>query len=152
MIVGLDSNILCYSLDPAYPEHRFVKDLLLNLSPDNLVAVNPTVIHETYHALVFGQKWVPREASRRLGLLLKHPYVKFLNQTKEVTSIGLRIAVRYGLGGRDSLILANFISNRIPVIYTHDSDILSLGEIDWRGWTLRPVDPVALGDQGDTIR
>lgn len=38
MTVGLDTNILCYALDPAYPEHEKVKELLLNLSPENLIA------------------------------------------------------------------------------------------------------------------
>ncbi|KPV63596.1 MAG: hypothetical protein AOA66_0728 [Candidatus Bathyarchaeota archaeon BA2] len=56
LTVGLDTNILCYCLDPAFPEHGKLKDLLLNLSSDNRVAINPTILHETYHTLVFGQK------------------------------------------------------------------------------------------------
>lgn len=56
MITGLDSNVLCYCLDPAYAEHGRLKYLLIDLSSENRAAVNPTVIHEAYHALVFGQK------------------------------------------------------------------------------------------------
>jgi len=56
MLTGLDTNILCYALDPAYPEHKKLKNLLTNLSQENVVAINPTVLHETYHTLVFSQK------------------------------------------------------------------------------------------------
>ena len=59
MIIGLDTNILCYSLDPAYPEHEKLRGLLLDLSPNNLVAINLIVLREAYHVLVFGQKWLP---------------------------------------------------------------------------------------------
>ncbi len=45
MVAGLDTNILCYALDPAYPEHSKLKGLLLELSPDNRLALNPTIIH-----------------------------------------------------------------------------------------------------------
>jgi hypothetical protein len=31
-LIGLDTNILCYALDPAYPEHEKLKNLLFNLS------------------------------------------------------------------------------------------------------------------------
>jgi predicted nucleic acid-binding protein len=46
MIIGLDTNILCYALDPAYPEHEKLKDLLFNLSTENRLALNPTIIQE----------------------------------------------------------------------------------------------------------
>lgn len=142
MIIGLDTNILCYALDSAYPEHEEVREMLLKLSPDNRIAINPTVLHETYHTLVFGQKWVSSEARRRLQMLLRHPYIKFLNQTKRICVIGLNLADKYGLGGRDALIISNFISNKVPVMYTHDEEILSLGEVRWREWTLRFIDPI----------
>ncbi len=145
MMVGLDTNILCYSLDPAYPEHDKLKDLLLNLSPENTVAINPTVLHETYHVLVFSQKWLPWEAKRRLQMLLRHPYVRFLNQTKRTCNVGLSLAAKYGLGGRDALIIANFIVNRVPAMYTHDDELLRLREVSWREWTIRLVDPLARG-------
>jgi predicted nucleic acid-binding protein len=60
VIVGLDANILCYALDHAYVEHKKTKELLLNLSSDNRIAVNPTIIHEAYHVLVYSQKWLPK--------------------------------------------------------------------------------------------
>jgi len=52
MTVGLDANIICYALDDAYPEHEKLKCLLLDLSPENKNALNPTTIHEAYHTHV----------------------------------------------------------------------------------------------------
>jgi predicted nucleic acid-binding protein len=142
LITGLDSNILCYCLDPAYAEHGRLKGLLVGLSPENRVAVNPTVIHETYHALVFGQKWVPGEARRRLGMVLRHPHIEFSNQTKRVCEVGLALASNHGLGGRDSLILANFLTSKVPVMLTRDYELLSLKEIAWRDFRLKIKDPL----------
>lgn len=144
MTVGLDTNILCYSLDPSYPEHEELKDLLLNLSPENRVAINPTILHETYHTLVFGQKWVPSEARKRLRMLLKHPYVEFFNQTRKVCIIGLNLAVKLELGGRDALIIANFIANKISTMYTHDQDLLALRKVSWRKFHLTLKDPLVI--------
>jgi predicted nucleic acid-binding protein len=82
--IGLDINILCYGLNSRYPEHEKVKDLLFILSPKKLVALNPTVLHETYHTIVYYSEWVPEEAARRLTALLRHPYIEFYNQTKNL--------------------------------------------------------------------
>lgn len=141
MIFGLDTNILCYILDPAYPEHEKVKDLLFTLSSESRAALNPTIIHEAYHTLVLSQKWTPREAERRLKLILRHPYVEFYSQTKRACNVALTIAVRYGLGGRDSLITANFLVNKVPVLYTHDQELLELGRVAWGSFQLAFKDP-----------
>ncbi len=143
MTIGLDTNILCYALDSAYPEHEQLRSLLLDeLSPACILVLNPTVLHETYHVLVFYSKWVPLEAARRLSLLLKHPYISFCNQTKQTSQIALNISARHGLGGRDSLILASFLQNKIPRIYTHDKQLLSLGSISWKAFTTKLEDPL----------
>jgi len=142
MIVGIDTNILCYALDPAYPEHEKVKDLLLNLSPENRIAINPTVLHEAYHTLVFGQKWIPNEAKRRLRMLLKHPYIEFFSQTRRICIIALNLAAKYKLGGRDALITANFIANKIPILHTHDQELLALKKVSWKNFQLKFKDPI----------
>jgi len=143
MLTGLDTNILCYALDPAYPEHRKLKNLLINLSPENTVALNPTILHETYHTLVFGQKWVPHETQRRLRILLTHPYIKFLSQTKKISVIALNLSVQHKLGGRDALIIANFLSNKVPTIYTHDQELLALQKISWKDFHITFKDPLS---------
>ena len=141
MIVGLDTNVLCYALDPAFPEHKGLSRLLVDLSSENVVALNPTVIHETYHVLVFYLEWVPEEAARRLSMLLKHPYVEFFNQTKKISRIALNLSVKHNLGGRDALITANFLANKVPTIYTHDRELLKLKKISWRNSRVTFKDP-----------
>ena len=49
---------------------------------------------------------------------MNHPYIYFLNQTKRTCQIGLDIAAQQMLGGRDALVLANYISGKVPVMYT----------------------------------
>jgi predicted nucleic acid-binding protein len=125
-----------------YPEHEKVKDLLITLSPENLVALNPTVLHEAYHTLVYYSEWVPEEAARRLTALLKHPYIEFYNQTQKTSLIALNLAVKHNLDGRDALITANYIANKIPTIYTHDKQLLKLQKITWKNTNLTYKDPL----------
>lgn len=142
-MIALDTNILCYALDPAYKENAKARRILLALSSQRPLAVNPTVIHETYHTLVFGQKWLPETAKERLQLILAHPHVEFHNQTRQVSNVALNLAVRYSLGGRDSLIIANCIVNKVSKLLTHDSDLTAMGSVSWRDRTLTFEDPIA---------
>ena len=142
MIAGLDANVLCYALDETYPEHARVKQLLINASPDNKIALNPTTIHEAYHVLVFGQKWKPEEATDTLKTLLTDPYSEFLNQTRKISITALNLSVQYKLEGRDALIISNFLTNQIPLMYTHDKEILRLKKITWRNTSLTFKDPL----------
>jgi predicted nucleic acid-binding protein len=142
MIVGLDSNIICYAFDNAYPEHKKLKELLLNLSPDNKIALNPTTIHEAYHTLVFSQKWAPEESAEALRVLLNNPFAEFYNQTRKTSIIALNLSVKHKFGGRDALITANYIANKIPILYTHDKALLKLQKIIWKNNTLTYKDPL----------
>ena len=142
MTTGLDTNILCYALDPAFPEHKNLQNLLLDLSPENHIAINPTVLHETYHALVFRLQWTPEEAAQRLSLLLKHPYIEFFNQTKQTSIVALHLSVKHELGGRDALIIANFLTNKIQTIFTHDKELLALQKVSWKTSHVAFKDPL----------
>ena len=141
MIIGLDTNILCYALDSRYPEHKKVKDLLITLTQESLVALNPTVLHEAYHTLVYYSEWTPEEAARRLTALLRHPFIEFYNQTQKTTIIALNLAVKHSLDGRDALIVANYVANKIPALYTHDKQLLNLQKITWKNTSLTFKDP-----------
>ena len=142
VITGVDTNILCYALDPAYPEHECVKDLLTSLSSESVVALNPTVLHEAYHTLVFYLEWTPEEAARRLAALLRHPYIEFFNQTQKTTLIALNLSVKHNLDGRDALITANFIANKVPIMYTHDKPLLKAQKIIWKNTNIVFTDPL----------
>jgi predicted nucleic acid-binding protein len=142
MIVGLDANIICYALDENYPENEKLGNLFLNLSPENKIALNPTTLHEAYHVLVYSQKWFPEDAAKELKLLLKHEYIEFFSQTRKNCIIALRLSVQYKLGGRDALIMANFIANKIPLMYTHDKELLKIQKITWKNSNLTFKDPL----------
>ena len=55
MPFGLDTNIVCYMLDPSFPEHTAAGRVLRSLSSQSTGAINPTVLHESYHTLVYAQ-------------------------------------------------------------------------------------------------
>jgi len=142
MIVGLDANIICYALDEAYPENEKLGNLFLNLSSENKVALNPTTFHEAYHVLVYSQKWFPEDAAKELKLLLKHEYTEFFNQTRKNCTIALNLSVKHKLDGRDALIIANFIANKIPMMYTHDQELLKIQKITWKNTSIAFRDPL----------
>ena len=142
MIVGLDANIICYALDEEYPENEKLENLLLNLSSENKAALNPTTIHEAYHVTIFSQKWIPEEAVKELKMLLEHPYTEFFNQTRKNCIIALRLSVKYNLGGRDALIVANFLANKISLMYTHDKRLLKIQNITWKNNSIIFKDPL----------
>lgn len=141
-MIGLDTNILCYALDPAYPEYEKLKNLLTGLSPTNRIALNPTILHETYHTLVYGQKWFSTEAAKRLKMLLKHPYIEFFSQTRKTSILALNLANQHKLGGKDSLIIANYLANKVPTIYTNDQELLTLKGISWKNQHITFKDPL----------
>jgi len=142
MIIGLDTNIICYALDEDYPENKKLNDLLLNLSQENKVAINPTTLHEAYHVLVFGEKWQPQEASHAIKLLLKNPYIEFYDQTRKTSIIALDLSVQYNLGGRDALIIANYLANQTPTLFTHDRALLKHQKITYKKANLTIKDPL----------
>jgi predicted nucleic acid-binding protein len=142
VITGIDTNILCYALDPFYPENKKVKDLLTTLSPENQIAINPTVLHETYHTLITYAEWTQQEAALRLTALLKHPFIMFYNQTRKTSLIALDLAVKHNIDARDSLIIANFLANKTPTIYTHDKQLLKHQKIAWKNMSLTIKDPL----------
>lgn len=122
--LAIDSNILVAYLDRDHPQHQRVKSLA-----SKRVALNPTVIHETYHALVFKLKWLPEEAGLALREALDDRNNLFLNQTLDTTRTGLALAERYSLGGRDALILANYMSSSVSRLQTFDKALLTLERV-----------------------
>ena len=122
--LALDSNVLIAYLDREHPQHDRARSLAFKR-----VALNPTVVHETYHALVFKLKWTPEETGRVLREVLDDADVLFLNQTRETTRIGLELAERYALGGRDALILASFLDSSVSEMVSFDKPIIALGKV-----------------------
>jgi len=143
MAVGLDTNILCYALDPAFNEHKKAKSLIMKITRSKQkISINPTIIHETYHTLIYKQKWVQDDARTKIIAFIRHPQMVFQNQTKKISLLALRLAVNLKIGGRDSLILANLIENKAEKLYTHDKDLLLLNRVSIGGYSLLIEDPI----------
>jgi len=123
--LAIDSNVLVAYLDREHPQHNKVASL-----SSRRVASNPTVVHETYHTLVFKMKWASDDASEALMELLEDTSILFVNQTKDTTKIGLRFAERYALGGRDALILASFLNPSIAEFKTFDKELIRLRRVE----------------------
>ena len=138
-LIGLDANILVYALDPTFPEHEQAKAATLSLDG---WAINATVVHETYHTLVFRRKISPADSRRKIVELLKDRRTVFINLTTATCLFALNLAASMNLGGRDALIVANFLSNKVPVIYTHDDELLKLKRITWKNSHITFQDPV----------
>ena len=83
-----------------------------------------------------------RGGRKEAALLLQHPHMEFYNQTKRISLTALALATKYGMGGRDSLIIANLLSNKVPVLYTHDDELIKFRKIDWGISSLKFEDPV----------
>jgi len=103
---------------------------------EEAVALNPTIIHEAYHTLVFKMKWTGMEASRILIEAIADDRNLFINQTLKTTKAGLRIAAENNLGGRDALILANFLTAGIKEIVTLDDGLIALKKVTYGKNTL----------------
>ena len=123
--LAVDSNVLVAYVDGEHPQHNKVRSLA-----SRRVALNPTVVHETYHTLVFKMKWASAEAAEALTEMLDDTGVLFLNQTKDTTRIGLKFAERYVLGGRDALILASFVNPSVAEFQTFDKELIRLRRVE----------------------
>lgn len=110
-------------LVPEHPEHDKVKSLV-----NKNHAVNPTVMHETYHTCVFKLKRDPKETVKVLLSYMK--LALFLSITEKTTELGLKLALEHGLGGRDALILASYLSTKqVSKFVTLDQALLRIGQV-----------------------
>jgi predicted nucleic acid-binding protein len=129
--LGIDTSVLVAYLDRDHPSHGETDGLA-----DEPIALNPTIVHEAYHTLVFKMKWTPKDASEALTEASMDVRNRFFNQTLRTTKMGLRLAVEHNLGGRDALIVANFVAARIPRFVTYDKALLTLGVVKYGRATL----------------
>lgn len=123
--LAIDSNVLVAYVDGEHPQHDRVSSLA-----SRRVALNPTVVQETYHTLVFKMKWAPTDAAEALTEMLDDTHVLFINQTKDTTRVGLNFAERYSLGGRDALILASFVNPSVVEFRTFDKELIRLRRVE----------------------
>ncbi len=138
-LIGIDTNILAYALDPTFPEHPDAKKAVLSCDG---WAINSTVVHECYHTLVFGRKIPPPDSKLKIVEFLKDSRTVFLNMTRAMSLFALDLATKTNLGGRDSLIIGCYLHNNVPEIYSHDEELTKLGRVSYKGRHSRIVDPI----------
>ena len=131
---GIDSNILVYALNKDLPEHLPCKELLINIvNGRELVSIPSIVFMECFHALVKAFKYKEVEVKKRLVSIIDSKNLNVLDISTSSILFAFEIAEKYRTGGRDSLIAASLLENKIQEIYSHDSDfdkILLLKRID----------------------
>jgi len=137
---GIDSSILVYALDPTTDEHVRARDSILSTQA---WAINPTVVHESYHTLVFKRGMSPGDGRLKLRALVRDRRTAFLNLTKTISLFSLDLGHKLNLGGRDALIVGCYLRNGMETMLTHDEDLLSLQRLRFKGREMKFVDPVA---------
>ena len=129
--LGIDSNALLAYLIPEHPQHDLVKSLAKREH-----AVNATVLHETYHTAVFKLRRRPEATVNALLGYMR--FVLCLPLTAKTVELGLRLALKHGLGGRDALILASYLSaKQIGELVTLDNGLLNLWQVKLGKKTLK---------------
>ena len=137
---GIDSSILVYALDPTTGEHMKARDSLLSLRS---WAINPTVVHEVYHTLVFKRRMSTEDAQAKLRALIRDRRSTFLNITKAISLYSLDLAIEFNMGGRDSVIVACYLRNGMEIMFTHDNELLRLEKLGFRGREIAFINPLA---------
>jgi predicted nucleic acid-binding protein len=103
-------------------------------------AVNPTVIHETYHTCVFKLKRASDQTVKEILNYMK--LTLFLSISGKTTEQALKIASQYKLGGRDALIIASYLSaNQVVRFITFDQELLDIGQVKFGNGTLGISEP-----------
>jgi len=131
---GVDSNILVYALNEDLPEHVLCKALLKKIiNGKEIVSIPSIVFMESFHALVKAYKYKEADVKKRLMAIIDSSNINLLDITTSTILLAFEIAEKFETGGRDSLIAASLLENKIQEIYSHDSDfdkILLLKRID----------------------
>ncbi len=105
-------------------------------------AINPTVVHETYHTLASKQKMFPNDVKAKLRILINDRRTHCFNLTKTISLYSLDLASEFNLGGRDSLIVGCYLRNRVNVLLTHDGELLRIASLRFRGREIEFRDPI----------
>ncbi|MFX1479127.1 MAG: type II toxin-antitoxin system VapC family toxin [Promethearchaeota archaeon] len=120
---GIDSNILVYALNKDLPEHLVCKKLLVNIvNGKELIGIPSIVFMECFHALVKAFEYKEVEVKKRLVAIIDSININVLDISTSSILFAFEIAEKYRTGGRDSLIAASLLENKIQEIYSHDSD------------------------------
>lgn len=138
-MIFIDSNIWCYYFDQRLPEHQLVREPIRQiLKSSQEIVCNTIVVMEIAHYLV--RHFRKEDARSKIEHFIKLGNMKIIDfdsvtMAESIDNL-LNYNYSYGLGGRDSTILASMNSNCIKTLMTHDavfkrlSDKVSFNIID----------------------
>lgn len=140
-----------YSLDPRYAEHPSCRDYVLTLDSRILC---PVVLAETYHTLVFNRGFTGEDARTKLREVAADRRTLLANHTQRTSFGGMNLAVKYQLGGRDSLIISTYLLSGSAEIASHDQELRKLGKLRLGRKEISETDPLSkrrAGSMKDSI-
>lgn len=137
---GIDSSILVYALDPQTKEHSRAMQAVLSLQN---WAINPTVVHEIYHTLVFKRGMSTVDANSKIKAVLRDKRTRFFNITRTISVYSLDLASEFNMGGRDSLIVGCYMINGAETMLTHDGALLKIEKVEFRSRQIAFRNPLA---------
>ena len=121
--LGIDSNVLVAYLVPEHPHHQLTRSL-----EEEMHAVNPTVILETYHTCVYRLNRRADETARTLVDYMDNSLCLALDP--KTAEFGLTLALKYSIGGRDALMLASYaLAKQVRRVVTMDKSLLAIREL-----------------------
>lgn len=143
-LIFIDSNIWCYYFDQRLPEHQLVRGPIRQiLESSQEIVCNTIVVMEIAHYLV--RHFNEKEARNKIEHFIHLGNMKILDFDSKAMAQSLdnllNFSYSYGLGGRDSTILASMSLNSIKTLMTHDSVFKRLSD---RGFC-NVIDPIAKG-------
>jgi len=127
-MIFVDSNIWCYYFDARLPEHIHVREPLRSILATSEVVTNTVVVMEVAHYLArsFGES----EAREKIKSFIRLRNMNTVNFDRSLLNTALEFLAKYawiyGLGGRDSTILATLQKVNIPMLFTHDRSLATL--------------------------
>jgi predicted nucleic acid-binding protein len=106
-------------------------------------AISPTVVHEVYQTLVYKRRMSTGDAGAKVGALVRDRRTTFLNMTRSISLYSLDLASKFGMGGRDSVIVGCYLRKGIETILTNDGELLNLKKVEFKGRKAAFVNPLA---------
>lgn len=121
---------------PDHPDHEKAR----RLKSKRHHAVNPTVLHESYHTLVFKLKRKPDETVHTLLSYMDSSVCLAIDSS--TVELGLKLGQELSLGGRDALILASYASSKqVNKFVTFDQTLLSIKQVKFGRKMMKIIGP-----------
>jgi predicted nucleic acid-binding protein len=123
-LIFIDSNIWCYYFDKRMPEHQRVREPIRQiLKSSQEIVCNTIVVMEIAHYLA--RHFREEDARSKIEHFIKLGNMKILDFDSKLMAESidnlLKYNYSYGLGGRDSTIIASMNLNGVKTLMTHDS-------------------------------